>query len=352
MQKLKVYFPQLSNQKSILFEIAERASDDSLVLSELGEENFLQVDDPKDADWILIPVFLTDLVSDEGRNFIRKWHDLALKFRKPFGLFSNSDLVIDPKVEHYFLFTPGSYASEANMIELPAFLSQDPLKLYFQGLICPIQKSVKPTLGFCGQATSNGLKTLKDYFQIQGLRLNKKWGKSNLLKVPFFLPAFERYKLLSYLEESDLIDTDFIYRTKYRAGAQTALEKTKVEKEFYQNIRNNLFTVCLRGMGNYSVRFFQTLAMGRIPILIDTDSKIPFRRFIKESEFYISIPYEKRNSIDEAISQFFRDKTSDELEDWQRRCRKVWEDYYQKDHLMKFLSMEMDQILKESFMIP
>lgn len=349
MRQLKVYFPQIYQENKILFEIAEWDSSHNLRLSSLGAGNFIQVFEPENADWIIIPLFLTGLVTEEGRNYVQKSHDLAKSLGKPLALFSDSDLVIDPQVEHYFLFTPGSYASDEKMIELPALLPKDPLQVFFDGEIHPLEKPEKPTLGFCGQATANGLKTLKDFLQIQSLRLKKKSGKVPYLRIPLFLPAFERYKLLSRLEDSTLVSTDFIYRKKYRAGAQTPEDKSRVEKEFYQNIRNNLFTICLRGMGNYSVRFFQTLAMGRIPVLIDTDSRVPFEKFIEEKDFYISIPYAQRNQLDIVLSQFIQNKTSEELENWQTRCRKIWESYYQKDCLMTFLNKEMNFILHEKF---
>ena len=350
MKKLKVFFPQFFQENKILFEIAEWDSNKKLVLSPLGREVFDQVFYPEEAHWIIVPLFLTGLVSEEGKSYILESHSLAKNSNKPLGLFSNSDLILNPQVKDFYLFTPGSYASDQRLVELPALLPLDPLSTYFENQLSPIEKEERPTLGFCGQATSNGLKTLKDFLQIQRLRLKKKRGKIPYMKIPLFLPAFERYKLLSKLESSSLVATDFIYRKKYRAGALTPQDKLKVEKEFYENIRKNLFTICLRGMGNYSVRFFQTLAMGRIPVLIDTDSNVPFEKFIQEKEFYISIPYSNRMKTDAVLKKFYETKTSEELKNWQLRCRKVWESYYQKESLMGLLSQEMDYILKNNFL--
>ena len=38
----------------------------------------------------------------------------------------------------------------------------------------------------------------------------------------------------------------------------------------------SLFTFCYRGAGNFSYRFYETLMMGRIPILVNTDCVFPF----------------------------------------------------------------------------
>ena len=41
-------------------------------------------------------------------------------------------------------------------------------------------------------------------------------------------------------------------------------------------INGNLFTLCYRGRGNFSVRFYETLMRGRIPIQINSSSIFPY----------------------------------------------------------------------------
>ena len=50
--------------------------------------------------------------------------------------------------------------------------------------------------------------------------------------------------------------------------------------EFFTNIENNLYTVCIRGAGNFSVRLYETLMMGRIPVVIASDAKLPLENYI------------------------------------------------------------------------
>jgi hypothetical protein len=67
----------------------------------------------------------------------------------------------------------------------------------------------------------------------------------------------------------------------------------KMESEFFQNIYENLLTVCIRGFGNYSVRFFQTLAMGRIPVFIESDSVLPFESQIEYNKMLQSSTFRR-----------------------------------------------------------
>jgi hypothetical protein len=53
-------------------------------------------------------------------------------------------------------------------------------------------------------------------------------------------------------------------------------EKRKMTEAYFLNIKNNLFTFCYRGAGNFSERFYETLMMGRIPIVINTNCLFPY----------------------------------------------------------------------------
>lgn len=344
MPRIKVFFPAFSNGKRLLMEIADWTSEGELRISDLGALEFEQVNLPEDSDWVLVPIFLSGLINPEGRAYVKQAHELAKKHQKPLGLFSNSDLIVDPLVNDYYLFSTGTYRSEKRQIELPAILAIDPVFTYFGGEIAPVSVGEKASLGFCGQATYNVLKTAKDFLMLQRLRFSKKMGHSPFLKIPLFLPAYERYRILSHLEKSNKIKTQFIYRSKYRAGANSLEEKQRVEKEFFQNIRDNIFTLCIRGMGNYSVRFFQTLAMGRIPILVDTDSEVPFSRFMPDLDFFLRVPYSDRFRLDEILADYVQSKTEEELVDQQQRCREIWETFYQKQTLLHYLYLEMNRI--------
>lgn len=134
-------------------------------------------------------------------------------------------------------------------------------------------KSEKLVIGFCGHA-SRGL--VKRFYE------NLKFMKINLLRLrkgdfsfePIFPSAFKRASILQHLEKDSRITCNFIYRENYRGGSRTPEEKAKTTLEYYENMFHSDYILCLRGAGNFSVRFFETLMLGRVPILIDTDVKL------------------------------------------------------------------------------
>jgi hypothetical protein len=232
-----------------------------------------------------------------------------------------------------------------NQVELPALLPYDPIHRWQNGNWAPKIFKGEIEIGFCGQATLNPLKFLKDWYTIESLRCKKKNRKSPFLYIPRFLPAFERGRLLHSLENSKGLKTNFLFRSHYKAGATTTANKNKVEKEFYENIYSNLFTLCLRGMGNYSVRFYQTLAMGRIPVLIDTDSNLPFSDQIDYKNIVVKVPFSDRFNTEDYLIDFLKNKTNSDLVKIQEACRSVWVDHFNSAAMLENLSIKMKSLL-------
>lgn len=80
----------------------------------------------------------------------------------------------------------------------------------------------------------------------------------------------KRMETLNALSASPDIETAFILRDQFMGGLTQ-----QSKDEFYINMMNSHFNVCNRGAGNFSIRFYETLAAGRIPVLLDTDIVLP-----------------------------------------------------------------------------
>lgn len=334
MTQIRLYITSFQYLSPRLFEIFQYSESGKVEISEIARDKFALADRVEDADWVLIPVFITELVSQKGRKLIRNASEIAKRVDKPFGVFSNSDFIVDLEVDNAYLFTPGSYRSKPYQIDLPATLPEDPYLKWFGPNWTPIPYTVKPSVGFCGQATTQPLKAIKDLYTFGSTKFKNWLGLTLSNPGPIFLPAFQRAILLKYFEKDSRFEADFILRNKYKGGAKTKAQKSQVESDFYKNIHNNLFTVCLRGMGNYSVRFFQTLAMGRIPILIDTDCNITYQEYHQLDQLIPVVPYNKRNEVNEIVYEYFISKTPDELEVIQSKCRQIWMEYFRKKSLI------------------
>jgi len=136
-----------------------------------------------------------------------------------------------------------------------------------------------------------------------------------------------RKKYLSLLLRSD-IKTNFILRKGFWAPG---IDKQTARKEYFENMENNLFVFCYRGCGNFSYRFYETLMMGRIPILINTDCVFPFWNELKNNN--IGLIIEEKNIIDNTVDLIteiknYYNKYQTNFIDIQKNNRKIWETYY------------------------
>jgi hypothetical protein len=87
-----------------------------------------------------------------------------------------------------------------------------------------------------------------------------------------------------FLNNKDGINTNFILLNKFWGGCPHKLD---LINQFYDNMMESPFNLCSRGAGNFSMRFFQTLSCGRIPVLTNTDMEFPFEDIIDYKNFCI-----------------------------------------------------------------
>ncbi|MBN3583016.1 hypothetical protein JYB64_11520 [Algoriphagus aestuarii] len=341
---IKVFIAEGDFGSNALFEIFEYKGKEAIGVSSLASQFFKKVEDPSEADWFFVPVFITSLTSPDGQNFIREFSELGTSLGKPVGVFSNSDYLTNPGTDSVWIFSPGTYASLEKLVELPAIIPFDPIIKWFDGQWKPLSKENSNTLGFCGQATLHPLKALKDYFKMFQVRKEIQSGNSPFLYVPFFLPVWERARLLGLIKKKKTLKSDFILRQKYKGGLGSEQHALQTEKEFFENIERNLFTVCLRGSGNYSVRFYQTMAMGRIPVLIDTDSNLPYEERIPYQELIVRVPYADRGKVDVYIQKFLERKSNEDLKKIQSRCREIWKKAFQHPGSIEFFANKLKSI--------
>lgn len=140
-----------------------------------------------------------------------------------------------------------------------------------------------------------------------------------------------RKKYIEYFLKSNL-KTDFKLRKVTYFSHHYSLNKELSREDFFNNIRNNIFTFCYRGYGNYSYRLYEVLMMGRIPILINTDCVIPFLNEALADGMAIILINEEDllnnvKSLEDEINNYYQ-KHKGKLEEQQKMNRQIYEKYY------------------------
>lgn len=287
------------------------------------------VDNIDEAEVAMLPCswnyYINQNLQNEAERFIDACHQKNLKVLTNVS----GDQGVTPTNTNVFVFRTSGYKSKktSNQISFPAFF-KDPLVHYIKKENHQVRiKEEKPVIGFVGQATANVLKAAKDIGVIVLRNLKFHLGKSKLEPQQWYAAPFMRYKYLKRLEKNKNIQTNITYRERYRAGVKTNRSTDKTTYEFYENINTSDYIFNLRGAGNFSVRFYQTLAMGRIPVLIDTDCLLPLEGIIDWTQHCIRIPQGKEHLLEKKLVEFHKNLNQEKFEEIQANNRKLWEEY-------------------------
>src|SRR4029079_10402097 len=97
---------------------------------------------------------------------------------------------------------------------------------------------------------------------------------------------------------------DIVERQRF-SGAQAEMD------EYLNHLQSSTYVLCPRGSENYSYRMYETLSLGRVPVIIDTDTVLP--KEIKWEKFCVIIPYNRIENIYDFIVEDYYSRTGDEF---------------------------------------
>ncbi len=101
-------------------------------------------------------------------------------------------------------------------------------------------------------------------------------------------------------------------------------------QEYLRSIRESMLVLCPRGTGANSIRFFETLSMGRIPVLISDDVMLPFERDINYDEFILRIPEQDVEDVPQIILKWLEEHSMEALIKKCVMSRMTWQLFFSK----------------------
>jgi hypothetical protein len=244
-------------------------------------------------------------------------------------IWQNSDFSVRfPKYRNVFLFQTSGYGStrKPRQFSKPVFVG-DPLRELDMPEIGLRRKSSRPVIGFCGQADYTLGHVLSSWLRFGSFNI-----KSCLGLTPYELLSLRplstqlRWQVLGQLEKEPTLQTNFIKRKKYKAGARTSDEIKTSRREFWNNMLESDYVICVRGTGNFSARLYETLAMGRIPIFVNTDCMLPWEKEIAWKELCIWVDVNELEQLSQKVLDFHNGLSEDDFVEHQKRCRRTWQE--------------------------
>ena len=209
-------------------------------------------------------IFLLSGDYEDELNFIDDKQD-AIFFRQSF---------IASKKKKNELLLPSSYGCVAGNIDME---------------ICEITD--KPKISFCGSKTSHSC----------------------------------RPPMFTILENNENIVCKFIFTDIPCSGfADPEIEKKSVD--FNETMRTSEFVFCPRGNGNFSIRFYEALLSGRIPVVIKSDNELPFNRYIDWNKLCVV-----SENIDTVVEDIINFHKNNDLIEIQKKCKETFQEYFIDD---------------------
>jgi len=170
-----------------------------------------------------------------------------------------------------------------------------------------------PTLGFMGHV-AHGIASAR--------YLHRGWQH--------FYGFTLRDRVLRAFERTSEVSCSFTRRSTNlgppMAGVEGDLARRAMRREYVGSVFGNLYSLCIRGAGNWSYRFFEALSAGRIPVLIDTDCILPLESMIDWNRHICRIPVGRIGEAGRLLAEYHAAQVPAQLEAKQAANRALWQE--------------------------
>lgn len=292
------------------------------------------VSEPKEVDFFLLPhsYFSARAVA---KNYVDEFIRLAEKSGKKVVLFSEGDTDESITIPHAIVFRTSQYAHKkyGNEIILPPQVyAEDVLS---DEVFVPRAKQEKPVVSFCGWSELGDIKQ-KTKFLMKNAYADARTFFGDTHAEMRKQGIYFRKKAMEHLEKSPLVATSFLRRDFFSVNKRTIkLPRETLRAQYLENIANSDFVLAPKGDGNFSIRFYEALALGRIPVLVDTESILPLEDEIPYNEYIVRVPYRKIHHIGAYIAHYYNQHTGESYQEAQRRARALFTEKLRVDRFLK-----------------
>lgn len=234
---------------------------------------------------------------------------------KPMLVSAYRDETEAPPIPDAYILRPSAFRSKLGPrdIIMPAYVED-----ISAGVDRRLTKGAKPRVSFMGKADFSSAKERLRYV-----------AKNYVLRHgPARDGAYFRRRAIAILQNDSRILFTAVLRKHFSAHKNTIeIPPEEARTQYIESILNSDFTLAPRGDGNYSLRFFETLSLGRVPILIDTDVPLPLEDVIQYDEFIVRVPWDALETLPERVCEFFESKTPAEFAQAGEAARNAFEQY-------------------------
>ncbi|MEQ9560259.1 MAG: hypothetical protein RIG67_31160 [Rhodospirillales bacterium] len=207
-----------------------------------------------------------------------------------------------------------------------------------------LDRPAEPTVGFVGQIQKRTDLSLKRLLIPYGRR-DRLYSLLSISDPRFYRKCSGHYlrdRTMDTLQSTVGIRCSFIRRPFYGRApeVQTVRDHAALRHEFVDNLENNLYLLTVRGLGNYSFRFYEILAGGRIPLFVDTDCPLPLANEIDYGAFCLFVDAADLKQIGARLLGFHRAASPQQVRDMQEKALRTFQEKLRFDVFCRRLFRE------------
>ncbi|MAG12662.1 hypothetical protein CL630_02500 [bacterium] len=291
---------------------------------------------PEEADFFLLP---HNFFSIKDKTYVDQFVAHAEKYQKRALIFAFGDKEEDMDIHNTIIFRYSGYrykGKKENEIIIPTQIyAGDILE---DSLFYIREKKETPTVSFCGWAEFNTFRQRTRYF-LEIFKSNiKKYLFFNTYALVHLKGVCWRKKALRALKNSPFIRTSFLIRDFYSANKNTIVgDSMELRREYIENIQDSDFVLIARGDANMAARFYETLVLGRIPVVIDTEWVLPLEDVIDYKKFVVFVPHKDIKNTDKYIREYWDKLTNEEFHTIQKLARDTFMKYLKFDSSLRYI---------------
>lgn len=299
----------------------------------------------KDAEYVLMPYDYWHL-RRKRPDLLDKIINEAQKYRKPLLIDASGDVFGKIDVPNSRILRINQYRFDLSQNEITVPVPcEDLLESFCDSKLVLRKKTDIPRVGFVGWGKLSfrqRMRTLIKEFPQRFLSIFIR------RYVVYRKGVFWREQAIKIFEKSKFVHSNFIIRSSYSGHTNTlAGDPEKNRREFVENILGSDYTLIVRGDANAATRFYETLALGRIPVVIDTECMFPLENKINYKEFCVFIDYTDIARAPEILAEFHKNISPEQFVAMQEKARYIFKNYLRYDafsgHLVEMLRNHLSQ---------
>lgn len=308
---------------------------------QFNTKHYAVTEDPQLADMVLMP-YRHNVVLKQAPELLAVCHQRAQALGKPLLIDGTGDIEHPIKLANTYVLRVGGYRflRTDNEIIIPQF-ADDLLEVSGKKSITLRTKTLKPTIGFMGWAALTPKQRLKAEVKEIPVTLR---GLIDSRYRAMHKGIFFRQQALSAIARSPSVKSNIVTRATYSGHQNTAvLSPEQLRKEYVENLLGSDYCLDVRGDSNSSQRLFETLSLGRIPVIVDTERNFPFSDQVDYSTFSIMVDFRELELLPMRVAHFHAALSQEQFEGMQQAARQAFRHFFRVDALIQHVVKELRQ---------